>query len=416
MADILRMIVVLSALCGLSGFALSYLKMVTAPVIEEQVLTYVQGPAIAGVFTDIDNQPIADRKAFETEKGRVLVFPAMRDGKLVGVALEAKGKGYGGDVGVMVGFNVANDTLAGIGTTTLKETPGLGMRIAEPGFTGQFRGIAAPVGLKSQGGSIDGISGATISSSGAVTAVNLAAEAYKALKPEILKEPAMSSVMQEFTKGLWKDLPPFRLVLGLCPTLAVTNSANNGLGMGAAVIFVLVLSNMIISMVRGIIPKKVRIACFIVIAASLVVAVELLMQAYAYPLYQQLGIFVPLIVVNCIILARAEAFAAKNGVAASVADGLGIGLGFTMSLTFLGSLREILGNGTWFGHPVMWDGFQPFAIMVQAPGAFICLGLILATMNVINVWQARRKGGQVVETSSCGGCKACSMLQQRQEQ
>ena len=180
MADILRMIVVLSALCGLSGFALSYLKMVTAPVIEEQVLTYVQGPAIAGVFSDIDNQPIADRKAFETEKGRVLVFPAMRDGKLVGVALEAKGKGYGGDVGVMVGFNVANDTLAGIGTTTLKETPGLGMRIAEPGFTGQFRGIAAPVGLKSQGGSIDGISGATISSSGAVTAVNLAAEAYKA--------------------------------------------------------------------------------------------------------------------------------------------------------------------------------------------------------------------------------------------
>ena len=124
----------------------------------------------------------------------------------------------------------------------------------------------------------------------------------------------MSSVMQEFTKGLWKDLPPFRLVLGLCPTLAVTNSANNGLGMGAAVIFVLVLSNMIISMVRGIIPKKVRIACFIVIAASLVVAVELLMQAYAYPLYQQLGIFVPLIVVNCIILARAEAFAACSGV------------------------------------------------------------------------------------------------------
>ena len=226
----------------------------------------------------------------------------------------------------------------------------------------------------------------------------------------------MSSVMQEFTKGLWKDLPPFRLVLGLCPTLAVTNSANNGLGMGAAVIFVLVLSNMIISMVRGIIPKKVRIACFIVIAASLVVAVELLMQAYAYPLYQQLGIFVPLIVVNCIILARAEAFAAKNGVAASVADGLGIGLGYTISLTFLGSLREILGNGTWFGNPVMWDGFQPFTIMVQAPGAFICLGLILAGMNVINVWQSRRKGGQMVETSSCGGCKACSMIQQRQEQ
>ena len=187
MADILRMIVVLSALCGLSGFALSYLKMVTAPVIEEQVLTYVQGPAIAGVFTDIDNQPIADRKAFETEKGRVLVFPAMRDGKLVGVALEEQGKGYGGEIGVMVGFNVASDTLAGIGITTLKETPGLGMRVTEQAFSGQFAGARTPVALASQGGSIDGVSGATISSGGVVTAVNKAVQVYSRLKPEILK-------------------------------------------------------------------------------------------------------------------------------------------------------------------------------------------------------------------------------------
>lgn len=120
------------------------------------------------------------------------------------------------------------------------------------------------------------------------------------------------TLWKEFSKGLWKELPPFRLVLGLCPVLAVTKSASTGLGMGMAVIFVLVLSNMIISLVRNIIPKKVRIACFIVISASLVVAVELLMQAYAYPLYQSLGIFVPLIVVNCIILGRAEAFAGKN--------------------------------------------------------------------------------------------------------
>lgn len=220
------------------------------------------------------------------------------------------------------------------------------------------------------------------------------------------------SVMKEFTKGLWNELPPFRLVLGLCPTLAVTSSASNGLGMGAAVIFVLVLSNMIISMVRHIIPAKVRIACFIVIAASLVVAVELLMQAYAYPLYQRLGIFVPLIVVNCIILGRAEAFAAKNGIAASVADGLGMGIGFTMSLTFLGSIREILGNGTWFGMSVMPEGFEPLRIMVQAPGAFICLGLILAGMNVLNFRQARRKGEQAEALTqqgcgSCGGCTAC---------
>ena len=220
----------------------------------------------------------------------------------------------------------------------------------------------------------------------------------------------MQQVVKEFTKGLWTELPPFRLVLGLCPTLAVTKTADNGLGMGLAVIFVLALSNLIISLVRDIIPKKVRIVCFIAISASLVVSVELLMQAYAYPLYQQLGIFVPLIVVNCIILGRAEAFAAKNTVPLALADGLGIGLGFTLSLTFLGSLREIFGSGTLFGMPVMWDGFKPFSIMVEAPGAFICLGLILAAMNVINRWQARRRGLEPPETVSggCAPCRACT--------
>lgn len=221
----------------------------------------------------------------------------------------------------------------------------------------------------------------------------------------------MNQLMKEFTKGLWKELPPFRLVLGLCPVLAVTKSAENGLGMGAAVIFVLTLSNLIISLVRNIIPKKVRIACFIAISASLVVAVELLMQAYAYPLYQQLGIFVPLIVVNCIILGRAEAFAAKNSVPLSIADGLGMGLGFTMSLTFLGGLRELLGLGTLFGRQIMWDGFTPFAVMVEAPGAFICLGLILCAMNALNHWQAKRQGLEDMPnpSSGCAACRACTI-------
>lgn len=220
----------------------------------------------------------------------------------------------------------------------------------------------------------------------------------------------MQQIIKEFTKGLWQELPPFRLVLGLCPTLAVTKTASNGLGMGLAVIFVLALSNMIISMVRNIIPKKVRIACFIAISASLVVAVELLMQAYAYPLYQQLGIFVPFIVVNCIILGRAEAFAAKNPVSLSLADGLGIGLGFTLSLVFLGGIRELFGTGMLFGTQVMWQGYQPFGIMVEAPGAFICLGLTLAAMNVINTWQARRKGLEAPENpqSGCAACRACA--------
>lgn len=222
----------------------------------------------------------------------------------------------------------------------------------------------------------------------------------------------MGSITSEFTKGLWKEIPPFRLVLGLCPVLAVTTSAENGLGMGAAVIFVLTLSNVIISLVRKIIPKKVRIACFIAIAASLVVAVEMLMQAFAYPLYQQLGIFVPLIVVNCVILGRAEAFAAKNPPHLAMADGLGMGIGFTLSLTFLGSLREIFGAGTWFGHHVFGPSFHPFTFMVQAPGAFVCLGLILAGMNFLTIWQAKRKGLDVDPNldAGCKGCMACKKM------
>lgn len=225
----------------------------------------------------------------------------------------------------------------------------------------------------------------------------------------------MASFVKEFTKGLWKEIPPFRLVLGLCPVLAVTKSGSDGLGMGMAVIFVLTLSNTIISLVRKIIPKKVRIACFIVIAASLVVSVELLMQAYAYPLYQSLGIFVPLIVVNCVILGRAEAFAAKNPVHLSIADGLGMGIGFTMSLTFLGSIRELLGAGKLFGHAVFGPSFKPFTFMVEAPGAFICLGIILGLMNYLAIWQSKRQGlPEPNIAASCGGCRACGIGESKQ--
>ena len=192
------------------------------------------------------------------------------------------------------------------------------------------------------------------------------------------------SLLNEFTKGLWKELPPFRIVLGLCPTLAVTKSADGGLGMGLAVIFVLTCSNLLISSIRNIIPRKVRIASFIVIIASFVVVVELLSQAYFYQIYQQLGIFIPLIVVNCIILGRAEAFASRKGVVASGLDGLGIGLGFTISLTVLGAIREILGNGTLFGMGIMWSTFRPFTFMAEAPGAFLSLGVLLAIMNSIS--------------------------------
>jgi Na+-translocating ferredoxin:NAD+ oxidoreductase subunit E len=191
------------------------------------------------------------------------------------------------------------------------------------------------------------------------------------------------SVAQEFTKGLWKEIPPFRLVLGLCPTLAVTTAADNGMGMGLATTFVLVFSNVLVSLLRKIIPGKVRIASYIVIIASFVVIVELSMQAYFYSLYKVLGIFIPLIVVNCIILGRAEAFASKNPIIHSAADGLGMGIGFTLSLTVLGAIREIIGNGSIFGAHIMWSSYEPFTFMLKAPGAFVCLGCVLAVMNLV---------------------------------
>jgi electron transport complex protein RnfE len=196
------------------------------------------------------------------------------------------------------------------------------------------------------------------------------------------------SIAQEFTKGLWDEIPPFRLVLGLCPTLAVTKSVENGIGMGVATAFVLVCSNILVSMLRKVIPSKVRIACFIIIIATFVTVVELIMQAYAYPLFQTLGIFIPLIVVNCILLGRAEAFASKNGIVRSFADGLGIGIGFTLALAALGAVRELFGTGMltiWGGNSihVFGAGYQPFTFMIAAPGAFMCLGLMLCVMNFL---------------------------------
>ena len=191
------------------------------------------------------------------------------------------------------------------------------------------------------------------------------------------------SVFQEFKKGLWAEVPPYRLVLGLCPTLAMSKSVDNGLGMGVAVTFVLVCSNMLISLLRTVIPRNVRIACFIIVIATFVIVVELLMQAFTYPLFLQMGIFIPLIVVNCILLGRAEAFASKNGVAASMADGLGMGIGYTISLVILATIREVFGNGTFFNIPVFGPSFKPFAFMVTAPGAFVCLGLMLCLMNML---------------------------------
>ncbi len=190
--------------------------------------------------------------------------------------------------------------------------------------------------------------------------------------------------MNNFTKGFLRENPILVLLLGTCPTLAVTSSAINGLGMGLATTFVLFMSNVFISVVKDFVPDKVRIPAFVVVIASFVTIVDLLMQAYTPGLSKQLGIFIPLIVVNCIVLGRAEAFAAKNTVFSSFIDGLGMGLGFAMALTVIGAIREILGAGSVFGYKFIAEGSDGILVFILAPGAFITLGFLIAILKKIN--------------------------------
>lgn len=185
---------------------------------------------------------------------------------------------------------------------------------------------------------------------------------------------------KNFSKGFLKENPVFVLLLGMCPTLGVTSSAINGLGMGLATTFVLLMSNIVVSLVKNVIPEKVRIPSFIVIIAAFVTVVQLLMQAFVPALYKSLGLFIPLIVVNCIVLGRAEAFASKNNVGSSAIDGLGIGLGFSFALVLLGSIREILGSGKLFNITIYPENYVTL-VFVLAPGAFIVLGYLIALIN-----------------------------------
>ena len=188
------------------------------------------------------------------------------------------------------------------------------------------------------------------------------------------------SKLQLITKGIIKENPTFVLILGMCPTIGVTSSAINGMGMGVATMAVLIMSNMVISMIKNLVPDKVRIPAFIVVIASFVTIIEMLMKAYVPALYASLGVFIPLIVVNCIILGRAEAFASKNGALDSILDGVGIGVGFTLSLTTIGAVREILGSGAIFGFSLGIADYMPL-VFVLAPGAFFVLGYLMVLFN-----------------------------------
>ncbi len=191
------------------------------------------------------------------------------------------------------------------------------------------------------------------------------------------------SFVKELSKGIIKENPIFVIVLGMCPTLAVTTSVNNALGMGMAATFVLICSNIIISMIKNVTPAKIRIPVYVVVIASFVSIVDMVMAAYVPDLHKSLGLFIPLIVVNCIILGRAEAFANKNNVLMSIADAIGMGLGFTLSLVVVSTIRELLGAGTWLGMQLLPKSYDPMLVAILAPGAFITLGFLMALMNMI---------------------------------
>ena len=191
------------------------------------------------------------------------------------------------------------------------------------------------------------------------------------------------TVKSVFLNGLISENPTFRLVLGTCPTMAVTTSAINGVGMGLAATFVLIGSNAVISLLRNFIPDKIRIPAFIVVICTFVTMVQMLLQAFIPSLYESLGLFIPLIVVNCIILARAEAFASKNGVLLSAVDGAGMGLGFTIAITLMGIIRELIGAGSMFGLSVLGSGYEPMLLTILPAGGFIVFGLMLFVINLI---------------------------------
>ncbi len=218
----------------------------------------------------------------------------------------------------------------------------------------------------------------------------------------------MNSCMERLYNGIIKENPTFVLMLGMCPTLAVTTSAINAIGMGLSTMVVLILSNMIISMLRKIIPDAVRMPAYIVVVASFVTIVQFLLEGFVPSLYSSLGVFIPLIVVNCIILGRAESYASKNPVLPSIFDGIGMGLGFTVGLTCIGMVRELIGAGEIFGVRVMPEAYEPVTIFILAPGAFLVLAFLVALRGVI-MKKLEAKGKKVVKSAGCaeGGCVSC---------
>ncbi len=338
------MLLVLTGVTAISVALLAYVNELTKePIAQANAKTL--SDAVSAVVPGFDNDPIAEKKMQEVNGVQYSVYPATKGGEYIGAAVEAVAMGFGGELKVLVGFD-AEGKIIDYSLLSHVETPGLGSKAAD-----WFK--------KGNKGDITGMNPG------------------EAALTEGVEDMNNFKVMMN---GIIKENPTFVLLLGMCPTLGTTSSAINGMGMGLATMFVLICSNVVISAIKNLIPDMVRIPSFIVVIASFVTLLQMIMQAYVPALYATLGLFIPLIVVNCIVLGRAEAFAAKNNPVASLFDGLGMGLGFTIALTLLGAVREFLGTGKIFNLSILPEEYG-MLVFVLAPGAFIALGYLIALIN-----------------------------------
>ena len=377
-STLVNMVAVLFTITLVASAGVGYVNMITVGPIAE-------AKAAATTELTLDELPVA-------------VHTARSGEAVVGYAVETASKnGFSGMIRMVVGFDATGRVL-NVNVLEQNETPGLGTKMADEGnplfasFEGRNPG-EMKLAVKKDGGDVDALR----LRKGLLRPLPIRLRGLRRraamLRPRpirlrvrphkraiTLRKEEIMNKLQLILKGIVKENPTFVLVLGMCPTLGTTTSAANGFGMGVATMAVLILSNIVISLIKNFIPDKVRIPAFIVVIASFVTIVQMLMQAFVPALYATLGVFIPLIVVNCIILGRAEAFASKNNAFDSALDGLGIGLGFTLSLTVIGTIRELLGSGAVFGYSLGTADYMPL-VFVLAPGGFLVLGYLMVVFN-----------------------------------
>ena len=394
-SSLTNMALVLTGVAVIMGGILAFVNHLTeGPINEQKTKALADGIKTVMVCNDLVVAK-TDTVKQNDAKGKELTYIIYQiqdaQKKDLGAAVQSTTGGFGGDLKVLVGFDPEGKIL---GYTLLEhaETPGLGAKADKWFQKGQKGDIIGkdpkePLTVSKDGGQVDAITASTITSRAFLLAINNAYTAYKATPADAAtgateqdKEDSAMNYIDIIKNGIVKENPTFVLMLGMCPTLATTTSAMNGMSMGLATMAVLICTNFVISCLKSITPDKVRIPVFIVVIAAFVTILQLVIKAFLPDIDAALGLFIPLIVVNCIILGRAEAFAAKNSPVASLFDGIGIGLGFTLGLTLLGICRELLGSGSIFGFTLLPETYN-ILLFVLPPGAFITLGFLIAIVN-----------------------------------